>query len=153
MKSVPGWIIAFIITGLVALGGLGFWYWGAPSGSVGPHDGPVEKIIISTGTDAKSALLFIAQHYGYFSGHGLEVTLKIHPSGKIACQELQAGTIDIANAADFVVVESVFAGFNSLGGWQVLPRRMTSRSSPGKTEEFRRPATCAVKESVFPWGR
>ena len=45
MKSVPGWIIAFIITGLVALGGLGFWYWGATSGSGRPDDGPVEKII------------------------------------------------------------------------------------------------------------
>jgi ABC-type nitrate/sulfonate/bicarbonate transport system substrate-binding protein len=114
MKFIPGWIIVFIITGLMALGGLGFWYWGAPSGSVGPHDGPVEKITVSTGTDAKSALLFIAQHYGYFSRHGLEVTLTIHPSGKIACQELRAGAIDIANAADFVVVESVFAGFKSL---------------------------------------
>jgi ABC-type nitrate/sulfonate/bicarbonate transport system substrate-binding protein len=114
MKFVPGWIVAFIITGLVALGGLGFWYWGVPSGSLRPHDGPVEKITVGTGTDAKSALLFIAQHYGYFSRHGLEVNLKIHPSGKIACEQLRAGSIDIANATDFVVVESVFAGFKSL---------------------------------------
>ncbi len=114
MKTATGWIIVFAMAGLVALGGLGFWYWGTPSGSVQPPVGPVEKITVSTGTDAKSALLFIAQHYDYFSRNGLEVNLKILPSGKKAVEQLRAGTINIANAADFVVVENVFAGFTSL---------------------------------------
>jgi NitT/TauT family transport system substrate-binding protein len=114
MKTVTAWFFVFAVAGLAALTGLGFWYWDSPSGPARPYIGPVEKITVSTGTDAKSALLFIAKHYEYFSRNGLEVDLKILPSGKKAVEQLQAGTIDIANAADFVVVENVFAGFKSL---------------------------------------
>jgi ABC-type nitrate/sulfonate/bicarbonate transport system substrate-binding protein len=114
MKTITGWTIVFITAGLILLGGLTFWLWSPPSRSLRPYAGPVEKLTISTGTDAKSALLFIAQHNDYFSQNGLEVTLKILPSGKMAREQLQAGTIDIANASDFVVVEGVFAGSESL---------------------------------------
>ena len=109
MKSVPGWIIAFIISGLVALGGLGFWYWGTLSESVRPHTGPVEKITLSTSPDTKSALIFIARDKGYFSANGLEVTVKMFPSGKLGYEQLQAGNIDIANISRFCFGGSGFS--------------------------------------------
>jgi ABC-type nitrate/sulfonate/bicarbonate transport system substrate-binding protein len=114
MKAITPRTIVFMSAALILLGGLTFWYWAPSAQPLRPFAGPVEKITISTGTDAKSALLFIAQHNNYFSQNGLEVTLQILPSGKTACEQLQAGIIDIANASDFVVVEAVFAGAESL---------------------------------------
>ena len=70
----------------------------------------MEKITISTSLDAKSALLYIALDNGYFSHNGLEVTLKSFPSGKIGCEQLKAGKVDIANFTDFVLVDQVFSG-------------------------------------------
>ena len=127
MKSVPGWIIAFIITGLVALGGLGFWYWGTLSGSVRPHTGPVEKINRQHRRQMQNPpCCLLPSTMVISSGNGLEVTLKILRPGKWPVEQLRAGTIDIANAADFVVVERSLPASNLCGVWEVLPRRMTS---------------------------
>ena len=101
MKTTTGRFLIVIIAGLALVGGLTFWYWLSPSQSLRPYSRPMEKITISTSLDTKSALLFIA-HNGYFSKNGLEVTLKTFPSGKMGCEQLKAGNVDIANAADFV---------------------------------------------------
>ncbi len=114
MKTATRWTIVFLTAGLVVLGGLTCWFWGLPSRSLRPYAGPVEKVTISTTLEAKSALLFIAEHKGYFSQNGLEVTLKIFQSGRLGFEQLQAGTIDIANAADIVLVDKIFAGNKSL---------------------------------------
>lgn len=114
MKTITGRTIAFIAAGLVLLGGLTFWYWASSAQSLRPYAGPLEKISISTSLDAKSALLFIAQDKDYFSKNGLKVTLETFPSGKMGCEQLKMGNIDIANAADFVLVSEVFAGTKSL---------------------------------------
>jgi ABC-type nitrate/sulfonate/bicarbonate transport system substrate-binding protein len=114
MQTITGRSIVFIIGGLVLAGGLTFWYWTSSFRSLRSYSGPVEKITISTSLDAKSALLYIAQHNDYFSHNGLEVTLKIFPSGKMGCEQLKAGKVDIANFADFVLVGQVFGGTTSL---------------------------------------
>ena len=114
MKTATGRPLVFIIAGLVLVGGLTFWYWLSASHSLRPYSGPVEKITISTSLDAKSALLYIALDNGYFSDNGLEVTLKTFPSGKIGCEQLKAGKVDIANISDFVLVDQVFGGTTSL---------------------------------------
>jgi ABC-type nitrate/sulfonate/bicarbonate transport system substrate-binding protein len=90
------------------------WQTGFQSSKTTVPAGPLEKITLSTSADAKSALLFIAQHNGYFTQNGLEVTLKTFPSGRMGCEQLVAGKIDVANAADFVLVSEVFAGTKSL---------------------------------------
>jgi NitT/TauT family transport system substrate-binding protein len=59
-------------------------------------------------------LVYFAQDNGYFSQNGLEVTLKTFPSGKIGCEQLEAGKVDIANFADFVLVDRVLGGTTSL---------------------------------------
>jgi NitT/TauT family transport system substrate-binding protein len=74
----------------------------------------MEKIIISTSLDTKSALFYIAVDQGYFSHNGLNVTLKTFPSGKMGCEQLKAGKVDIANISDFVLVDQVFSGTKSL---------------------------------------
>ena len=110
MKTITRRSTVFIIGGLVLVGVFTFWYWASSSHSLRPYSGPVEKITISTSLDAKSALLYIAIDNGYFSHNGLEVTLKSFPSGKIGCDQLKAGKVDIANFADFVLVDQVFSG-------------------------------------------
>jgi ABC-type nitrate/sulfonate/bicarbonate transport system substrate-binding protein len=140
MRTSTRWIMSFLTAGLVVLGGLAFWYWDSPVQSRRLFAGPVEKISISTSADAKSALLFIAEHEGYFGNNGLEVTLKILQSGKMGCELLKAGNIDIANAADFVLVSEVFAGTKSLrclgaiaaaDDHQVIARKESGILTPG----------------------
>lgn len=114
MKTVRGLIIVFAIAGLVALGGLSFWYWGTPSGSLLAFGRAMEKITLSNSPDAKSALIFIAQDKGYFADNDLEVIIETLPSGKMGCEQLKAGMVDIANFADFVLVDQVFKGVKSL---------------------------------------
>jgi ABC-type nitrate/sulfonate/bicarbonate transport system substrate-binding protein len=114
MKTVTGWLTVLIIAGLAALGGLSFWYWGAPAKTRRALGGPVEKITLSTSADTKSALVFIAQDKGYFSENGLEVTLKTFSSGKMGCDQLKAGAVDIANFADFVLVGQALDGDRAL---------------------------------------
>jgi ABC-type nitrate/sulfonate/bicarbonate transport system substrate-binding protein len=113
MKTVTGRLLVFIFAGLALAGGLTFWYWTSPL-SLRPYSGRGEKITLSTSLDAKSALLYIALDKGYFSHNGLEVTLKTFPSGKMGCEQLKAGMIDIANISDFVLVDQVFGGTTSL---------------------------------------
>jgi ABC-type nitrate/sulfonate/bicarbonate transport system substrate-binding protein len=114
MKTNSKRSLIFIIAGLALVGGLAFWYWPSVSRSLRPHTQPLEKITISTSLDAKSALLYLAQHNGYFSRNGVDVTLKFFPSGKMGCEQMQAGQVDIANIADFVLVDRIFAGASSL---------------------------------------
>jgi NitT/TauT family transport system substrate-binding protein len=111
--EVKSWMFIFITTGLVVLAAL-TCFLSASAQPLWADSGPMEKITVSTTADAKSALLFIAQHNGYFSKNGLEVTLKTFPSGKLGCDQLKAGNIDVANAADFVLVSEIFAGTKSL---------------------------------------
>jgi ABC-type nitrate/sulfonate/bicarbonate transport system substrate-binding protein len=79
-----------------------------------PYSGPVEKIVISTVSNSSSGLLLIANANGYFKDNGLEVTLKLFPTGPEGLDRLQAGQVDIAHVADFVLVKEIFKGAKSL---------------------------------------
>jgi ABC-type nitrate/sulfonate/bicarbonate transport system substrate-binding protein len=114
MRTLARNSLVFISAVLVVLVALAWWFGALPSRALRSYSGPVEKITISSSLDAKSALLYIAQHNGLFADHGLEVTLKFFPSGKMALEHLQAGKADVANFADFVLVNQVFAGNKSL---------------------------------------
>ncbi|MCK9375691.1 MAG: NrtA/SsuA/CpmA family ABC transporter substrate-binding protein [Syntrophobacterales bacterium] len=156
MRPVTRW--TFLTAGLVALGGLVFWFWAAPGRSLPHYAGPAEKIAISTSADAKSALLFIAQDKGYFSENGLEVTLKTFPSGRMGCEQLKAGKIDLANAADFVLVSEVFDGTTSLrcigsiaaaDDHQVIARKDRGILRPGDLRGKRIGATHGTSAEFF----
>ena len=55
------------------------------------------------------SLVWIANERGYFTRHGLDLVIREHEAGKLAVDALVAGDVDVATAAEFVVVSN---GFN-----------------------------------------
>ncbi len=68
------------------------------------YTGPVEKITLAAYAGETGALVYVAEHQGYFKKNGLEVTIKDYESGKAAANILVAGEVDIATAADDVFI-------------------------------------------------
>ena len=66
------------------------------------------QLIIASGSPEFSALTLVAKEKGYFSKHGLNVTITDYPSGVVAMDELLAGRADFAYAAEFVGVSTSF---------------------------------------------
>lgn len=78
---------------------------------VGQPPGPAampEQLTIASGSPEFSALTLVAKEKGYFSKHGLNVTITDYPSGVVAINELLAGRADFAYAAEFVGVSTSF---------------------------------------------
>lgn len=98
---------------LVVIGGY-LWQTGSLAPKPASPPGPPEKITISTLPIFTPGLLFVAQEKGYFRDNGLEVTIKIFQTGPMGIEQLQAGQIDIAYVADFVLVGEIFKGHKSL---------------------------------------
>ena len=71
------------------------------------YTGPVEKIRVSN-IEEYSTLVWVAEHQGYFTDNGLEVTTKDYQSGKAAADALLAGESDISVSADLVFVSNSF---------------------------------------------
>jgi ABC-type nitrate/sulfonate/bicarbonate transport system substrate-binding protein len=99
-----------ILVLMLLVGGLGL----ACSQRDAKPDGPVEKIRISALPIGNAALLYIAQAKGYFKDNGLEVTLKFYQTGPMGLAQLKSGQIDVAHVADFVLVDEIFKGSESL---------------------------------------
>ncbi len=72
------------------------------------YTGPVEKITLAAYAGETGALVYVAEHQGFFEENGLEVTIKDYGSGKAAADALLAGEADIATSADFVFVSNSF---------------------------------------------
>ena len=71
------------------------------------YTGPVEKITVSN-IEEYSTLVWIAEHQGYFTANGLNVTNKEYPSGKLAADAMLKGEADISISAGFVFVSNAF---------------------------------------------
>ncbi len=72
------------------------------------HTGPVEKITLAAYAGETGALVYVAEHQGFFEENGLDVTIKDYASGKAAADALLSGEADIATSADFVFVSNSF---------------------------------------------
>ena len=72
------------------------------------YTGPVEKITLAAYAGETGALVYIAEHQGYFEENGLEVTIKDYESGKAAADALIDGEADICTSAGFVFVSNSF---------------------------------------------
>ncbi len=72
------------------------------------YTGPVEKITLAAYAGETGALVYVAEHQGFFEKYGLEVTINDYESGKAAADALLAGEADIATSADFVFVSNSF---------------------------------------------
>lgn len=100
--------ILSVAAGLILIAGAYLWHNASRSATTRKYTGPVEKITISTSNNLKSILLFVAQQKGFFANQGLEVTINIFLSGKAGLDQLLAGNVDIANIAEYVLVEQIF---------------------------------------------
>ena len=108
---------AILVSVLLLVGIAGYlWQAGFLASKVTAPAGPLEKITLSTLPIYTPSLLFIAQEKGYFKENGLDVTIKLFQTGQIGLEEMQAGHIDIAHIADFVLVDAIFKGATSLRG-------------------------------------
>ncbi|RJR42169.1 MAG: hypothetical protein C4567_07720 [Deltaproteobacteria bacterium] len=79
-----------------------------------PSRRQVEKITISTSMSNVAGMLLIAQAKSLYADNGLEVRLKVLPSGNMGLEELKTGKADIAAFSEFVLVSGTLSGFESL---------------------------------------
>ncbi len=68
-----------------------------------------EKIRLGVSFDPSSASIFIAYKKGFFLDEGLDVSLKMHTTGKAALESMYEGRVRFATIADTVLM---FAGIN-----------------------------------------
>jgi ABC-type nitrate/sulfonate/bicarbonate transport system substrate-binding protein len=68
------------------------------------YTGSTEQVTIGTCPLETSGLIWIAERQGYFGENGLNVTIKNFEAGKYAVTALLGGEVDIATAAEFVLV-------------------------------------------------
>jgi NitT/TauT family transport system substrate-binding protein len=98
------WKIIAIGIVLILLIVILFMFVGNPPRSAAPE----ETLTIASGSPEFSALTLVAKEKGYFSKHGLNVTIRDYPTGALAINELLSGRADIAYAAEFVGVSTSF---------------------------------------------
>ena len=69
-----------------------------------------EPLSIGISSPDLSALLFIAQEQGYFTGNGLNVTIKQYDTGLSAVNGLLTGEMDLATGSEYVFVGKTING-------------------------------------------
>ena len=83
-------------------------FWGPPLfyGLVLPkgYSGKTESITIGTPLNESSALIYIAEDQHFFTGNGLNVTLRDYDFGALALNGMLRGEADIALATEFPLV-------------------------------------------------
>jgi NitT/TauT family transport system substrate-binding protein len=98
------WIGIIILTCIVLIGG-GVWYL---QNSPQKYSGPLEPVIIATTPSQSSTLILIADNKGFFTRHGLNVTIQENPMSLTSMDNLVAGTVDIAGASDYSFMNYLF---------------------------------------------
>jgi NitT/TauT family transport system substrate-binding protein len=69
-----------------------------------------EPVTIGMESTAVNSLIYIAEEENYFAANGLEVTIKDdYPSGAAAADGLLKGEVDLATAAEFVIVRQALS--------------------------------------------
>jgi ABC-type nitrate/sulfonate/bicarbonate transport system substrate-binding protein len=72
----------------------------------------LEKVRVGVYADSISALIYIAQQQGFFKRYGLEPTIEAYQTGLYAVNDLLAGKVDLATAAEFVLALKGFEAKN-----------------------------------------
>jgi len=68
------------------------------------------SLVVGMESTAVNSLIYLAQDQGYFEENGLNVVVKDYPSGRSAVDGLLAGEVDVATAAEFVLVTHALLG-------------------------------------------
>jgi ABC-type nitrate/sulfonate/bicarbonate transport system substrate-binding protein len=71
---------------------------------------PPEKITVAIPANLYGTFFCIAQEKGFFREEGLDVTLNVHPFGKVALDNMISGGADVAVSAETPVVFAILRG-------------------------------------------
>jgi len=74
-----------------------------------PYTGKMESITIGNVPNEVNSLIYIADDHQYFAANGLKVSYRNYSSGLAAVNGLINGEVDIATAAEFVLVGKLLA--------------------------------------------
>ncbi len=75
---------------------------------------PPEKITIGSPPTELGRLLFVAEQHGFLERNGLDATVELYQTGKLAVNSAMAGKLDVACCAEFVLVAEILAGNKNL---------------------------------------
>jgi NitT/TauT family transport system substrate-binding protein len=71
---------------------------------------PADAVTLGTATTLEAAIpFFVADEQGFFARNGLAVTLKPYDTGLAAADGLLEGEVDVATAAEYILVGKAFA--------------------------------------------
>lgn len=82
--------------------------------SRGGYSGIAESVTTGMEPNAVNALIYIAANQNYFAANGLNVTIRDYPSGSAAVNGILNNEVDVAMAAEFVIVGKAFEKANIL---------------------------------------
>jgi NitT/TauT family transport system substrate-binding protein len=68
----------------------------------------IEKLRMGVYAGSISALVYVAQQQGFFKRHGIDLTIENYQAGTLAVEDLAAGKVDMATAAEFVLALQAF---------------------------------------------
>ncbi len=85
----------------------GMWYY-AFSGP-GPQ-GPPDDVSVGFLSDESSGLVFIADEKGFFTTHGLNLSLTRYPNGATAIQAMKNGEVNLTLSSEFPLVAEIIGG-------------------------------------------
>lgn len=71
---------------------------------------PVEKVTVAVPANLSGVFFHVAREKGFFREEGLDVTLHVHPYGKVALDNMVSGGADVAVSAETPVVFTILKG-------------------------------------------
>jgi ABC-type nitrate/sulfonate/bicarbonate transport system substrate-binding protein len=103
-----------------------------------PAKGPPLKLTLAVRSAPYSGLIAIADEKGYFKEAGLEVSVKLYPSGKAALEAVGSGQAQVATVADIAFAAKaleeptirVLASIATTVGDQIVARRDKNIQNP-----------------------
>lgn len=98
-------------------------------------------------------MLYITQQQGYFTNHGLNVTISDYATGTVAVQALTSGTVDIAGSSEYVVVYNAIEKQNisiiaSLGEAQIVDLIANNHSGITQPSDLKGKTIATAKSTV-----
>lgn len=97
-------IIGILLILIIAIM-VGAWFL---QGSSQQSSGPLEPVVIGTTPSLSSTLILIAEEKGFFTRHGLNVTIQENTVSTTSLANLVARTVDIAGASDYAFMNYLF---------------------------------------------
>ena len=98
-------IVAIAVISLIALVGIGAWYF---TSSTKSYSGPTESIILGGTVSDANVMFFTAEDQHFFASNGINLTLKTYDTGLATVDDLLNDKVDISDAAEYPVVAKAF---------------------------------------------